>query len=68
MVRRQRDLRRLADRYGARLERTRNSQWRFLCPDGSIVIAAWTPSCAREYQLTETRLRRAAEQAARELH
>ena len=44
MIRRQRELQQLAQRYGATLTRTRNSHWRFHCPDGPIIIASLTPS------------------------
>jgi hypothetical protein len=46
MLRRERDLRRLARRYGFRLARSagHTSSWRLVHPSGATVVASWTPS------------------------
>ena len=51
----------MAKKYGAKLEKTRNGHWKFLCPDGSIVVAAKSPSDHRAQKNLESRLRRGAE-------
>ena len=62
VIRRERDLRRLAKRYGFELARTagRTSSWQLTHPaSGTTVIASWTPSDRADLRIVAGYLRRA---------
>jgi hypothetical protein len=60
MIRRERDLRRLAREHGFRLERTNSDHWRLRhLATGAIVIASLTPRAADNLRAVRADLRRA---------
>jgi predicted RNA binding protein YcfA (HicA-like mRNA interferase family) len=64
MTRRERDLRRLAEARGWRLERTGSGHWRLRHPNGQTVIASFSPGDSGHLRVIAGYLNRAERQRA----